>query len=932
MNEKFKSEAQSQYRPMAFWSLNGELKESELFRQLLEFKMGGFGGVFLHARGNLKTPYMSNIWMDRMHYCMKTAQELGLEAWIYDEMNWPSGRAEGAVESLGGKNISKKLSLVPADIFPIPGEIARTSDGTEAFCVGFGHITDQLSKRTTQDFIQIVHERYKKDCGEFFGNSCPGVFFDEPQYASAYDKNDYVPWSDDLLPLYFELWGEDLLPELASLFRDEGDFRTVRKQFWFTVAELYSRSWGKPLFDWCAQNGLKLTGHYEWEDDLKNIIRCTADVMRHYEYEHIPGTDQLGLGLYAPWIHLRCSSVSQQLGRERTMCECFGVSGQGVTISDRRWMYGQLLSRGVDMFVPHISHYSLAESNKRDCPPYNQYQQPWWYYGKTVEDGVAKACRLLASGHDRVHICVLDPIVTAWCSYVPGNTAPAEALQTLSEKLYYELANKGIFFHYIGESYFRDYAAVEDGKFCVGKMKYDTVILPGVTDVMDLSRELLEKFVASGGRLFAVEKPWPGAETLSVEALAEILAQENEFEISAPCWFKYFDIDGIAFGLAANPSREKPVEISSLLPRNIKFTDLITGKEVVLAPGETFCLAPGAFVVTEETDEAPNPPTQADFADQLEISGNWLLDSTVQLRHEKNCVNLDRCSLRIESGDWSAPGYSADIRDLAAAEKSHRRTSEWQTSTGDTTGISADNIRTTLRYTFRAENLNSEAKKSFRVAFEAGELCSAFLNGKPLTRRDGIFLDSAFLCFDGSEAVSDGENEILICSVSGRRTPTIEDVYLIGNFSCFVENTNERVLRPLSAFSKQTDGFELRGYPFFAGELKLKNSFELPYGVERAELEILDPHMAAAAIIVNGKAAEPLMGAPWKRDISDLVLPGENTIEIRVVNTLRNLLGPLHLTHGEERSIGPADYNNKKYWSEAPIFSPLGFGAAVVKF
>lgn len=222
MIEKYLEEPKPGYRSLAFWSLNGDLTEDELFRQLLEFKMGGFGGVFLHARGALRTPYLSNLWMEKMRYCMKTAGELGLEAWIYDENNWPSGRAEGAVEKLGGRNVSKKLSMLPAEEFPMAGEVARTSDGKFAFCVGYGEMTNQLSRRTTEDFIGIVYERYKKDCGEFFGNVCPGVFFDEPQYASAYDRNDYVPWADELPDVYSELWGEELRPELRCLFFGRG--------------------------------------------------------------------------------------------------------------------------------------------------------------------------------------------------------------------------------------------------------------------------------------------------------------------------------------------------------------------------------------------------------------------------------------------------------------------------------------------------------------------------------------------------------------------------------------------------------------------------------------------------------------------------------------------------------------------------------------
>ena len=926
MNKKYMENPGSEYRSMAFWSLNGELSEEELSKQLLEFKLGGFGGVFLHARGALKTPYLSNMWMEKMQFCMKTAGELGLEAWIYDEINWPSGRAEGAVERLGERNASKKLSMIPAEALPMAGEIARTEDGKFAFCVGYGGATNQLSRRTTEDFIQIVYDRYKKDCGEFFGNVCPGVFFDEPQYASAYDKNDYVPWSDDLLDLYTELWNEDLKPELCCLFADEGDFKRIRKQFWYTVAELYARSWALPLYQWCKASGIKLTGHYEWEDDLKNQIRCTSDVMRHYEYAHIPGTDQLGLGLYSPWIHLQCASVTQQLGKERTMCECFGTGGQGVTIQERRWMYGLLMTRGVDMFVPHISHYSLAGENKRDCPPYNQYQQPWWHYGKPVEDGVAKACRITSSGKDSVRVCVLDPIVSAWCGYRPGSVENAEKLQKTYEKLHGALSDSGVYFHYVGESYFKKYASVESGKLRVGCMEYDTVILPGVTDMMDLTAEMIAEFARTGGRLISVEGDWNGAQRMEIGDLAALLGSETGMSADGPCWVRTFTLDGKLCRLAANPNKTESVHIA-FAGKNTRFTDTVTGESFVLRPDEFFCLAGGAFVIAEETDEAAPGQSECVFDKTVRIDGNWAVEPRLHLRDEMNCANLDMCALQIDDGEWSEVGYTGDIRLIASAQQTMRKSSEWVAEHGGKMTNAADNMRCRLKYCFEVKKVPSV----LCVAVETAETSSVYLNGKKLEKACGYFLDKDFVCYGASEAVNEGVNELLIVSIPGRGTPIIEDAYLIGNFGCSVEGTNKVVLGDIVTSVSDTCALEKNGFPFFVGELCLKNSFELPSGTEKAELVFDGVCASALAVVVNGEAAEPLIGAPWRKDISSLVHPGVNSVEVKVVNTLRNLLGPLHNNRGEQASVGPMDYNDKRFWSDAPIVIPTGFTAASVK-
>lgn len=57
----------------------------------------GFGGFFMHSRTGLQTEYLGEDWFRLTDACIKRAQELGMEPWIYDEDRWPSGCAGGLV-------------------------------------------------------------------------------------------------------------------------------------------------------------------------------------------------------------------------------------------------------------------------------------------------------------------------------------------------------------------------------------------------------------------------------------------------------------------------------------------------------------------------------------------------------------------------------------------------------------------------------------------------------------------------------------------------------------------------------------------------------------------------------------------------------------------------------------------------------------------
>ena len=88
--EKLSSAEKKDYRALPFWSWNDKLCPDELIRQINRMKEQGFGGFFMHARGGLKTEYLSDEWFDCVKACVKEAEKLGMECWAYDENGCPA--------------------------------------------------------------------------------------------------------------------------------------------------------------------------------------------------------------------------------------------------------------------------------------------------------------------------------------------------------------------------------------------------------------------------------------------------------------------------------------------------------------------------------------------------------------------------------------------------------------------------------------------------------------------------------------------------------------------------------------------------------------------------------------------------------------------------------------------------------------------------
>ena len=116
-------------RPHAFWFWNGKLTEKELERQLEEMQGNGVEEFFIHPRQGLggefgKTEndyYLSKDYFDKVGFVLEEAKARGMKAWLYDDLNWPSGYAGGRTVRGGvvdGRTIEADPEYVPWYLAP----------------------------------------------------------------------------------------------------------------------------------------------------------------------------------------------------------------------------------------------------------------------------------------------------------------------------------------------------------------------------------------------------------------------------------------------------------------------------------------------------------------------------------------------------------------------------------------------------------------------------------------------------------------------------------------------------------------------------------------------------------------------------------------------------------------------------------------------
>jgi hypothetical protein len=501
------------YRSLPLWSWNDWLTEDELQYQIQEMKRAGLGGFFMHARAGLRTPYMDKEWMKAVETCIITAEQVGLEAWCYDENGWPSGSANGVVPQKGKHFQQKWLEWqwIPRDaaaaletakqdedlLYLVAGAAGST---LAVYCKVNPYYIDLLDPMVVKDFIAECHESYYKQFQQHFGQTLMGIFSDEFKFHS-------IPWSNHLPEAYTSLYGEDLLSLLPLLLLKAADLPSeavrenallTRYRFWKLVSQLFVDS-AKTVGDWCKKHNWQFTGHIMGEDTLASQMKYTAGVMPFYEYMDIPGIDLLGRNLTTVMLPKQVSSVAKQLGKKYVISETFGCCGWDLPFTTMKQIAEWQFMLGVNKLCPHLQAYSLKGIRKRDYPPSLYYQQPWWESYWVFNDYFARLTYLLTLGESSTELLIIHPLHSAWLTYGPDQEEPTNELSAQLETLSRELLSKQFDFDYGDETIISTHGRISGNQFVIGVQAYRIVILPGLLNLEASTFALLQSFVNQGG-------------------------------------------------------------------------------------------------------------------------------------------------------------------------------------------------------------------------------------------------------------------------------------------------------------------------------------------------------------------------------------------------------------------------------------------------
>jgi hypothetical protein len=178
------------------------------------------------------------------------------------------------------------------------------------------------------------------------------------------------------------------------------------------------------------------------------------------------------------------------------------------------------------------------------------------------------------------------------------------------------------------------------------------------------------------------------------------------------------------------------------------------------------------------------------------------------------------------------------------------------------------------------------------IVIERPDLYTINCNGKAISPAEGKWwLDRSFGKIDITRAAKTGENTVTIKASPMTIYHELESAYVLGDFALKPTDSGFVIIPDTQMELGQWND---QGHPFYGAGVSYAQDFDITEPKSRYVVSLADWYGSVAKVVVNGKAAGYIYHQPWECDVTELINSGTNTIEVTVIGTLRNTLGPHH--------------------------------------
>ena len=577
------------------------------------FLSEGYGGIVSNVNFNqnyLQDPREFEILKKVYDY----AFDEGMVLWIYDEYQWPSGRAFGLVldeqpdrdwEGTGIKHITRKgsggvasytlgdedgrdieIAIKLAVLRDEKGERRLEVEGDRVSAETVGDWTldvyvlrytfDKVEDRTNFDllrtvdllnpdavkkFIELTHERYKRYLGDSFKN-IKAFFTDEPNLGNR-EKARYAVWTKEFDEKFYAEFGYEI--NIPSIFSGDSDYdRAVRLNYYQLVAKLFKESYIDQISAWCEANGVASSGHLLFEENMNyHVETYGGNFMQAIGGMTIPGVDilwidpdhllsQCDIGNYMGLRYV--SSAAKHARKGEVMIE---LNPDAINILSQYDGFGVSIGGLSITRLLGINNFTIINPQRSyTLEEINRLNE---YAGRlnTVLDEVTECGELAvfypAATAQALHYA--DALHAQIWGHCEGELAD---MNTDCERICLDILQHQYMYSSIDEESICA-ALIEQGRMKVGYGCYSTVVVPFAEYISVGALEKLVDFAKSGGHIIFVGSTPKHAHSMKDDwRIAELMG-----ELVGQDFLDVNNVDGLLRLLEAYVSVEFNTEVTS---------------------------------------------------------------------------------------------------------------------------------------------------------------------------------------------------------------------------------------------------------------------------------------------------------------------------------------------------------------------------------
>ena len=834
----------------------------------------------------------------------------------------------------------------------------KTYYGKSPWHGGYSYV-DLLYPGVTEKFLEVTMNGYEQLFKRELGTTIKGIFSDEPHVNTPGG----IRWTPDLFDVFHKKWGYDLREYLPLLVEETGNWMQVRHNYMEVLTQLFIDRWSKPMHRYCKEKNLKWTGHY-WEHGWPNMSDG-GDNMAMYAWHQMPAIDMLfnqfndshpqaQFGNVRAVKELR--SVANQMGYTRTLSETYGGGGWEETFEDFKRLGDWEYALGVNFMNQHLSHMTLTGARKYDYPPVFTSVSPWWANYKTQNDYFARLSLLMSQGEQLNDILVLEPTTTAWLyfSYIRGHEKTME-VGIAFQHFVTQLEKSQVEYDLGSENIIKDHGLVSNGKFIVGKRGYKTVVLPPMTENLnEKTFRLLQEFVKTGGKLIAFSTPTlidgktnrelamffqENSHKMTVcSELTEQVMDEN-LRNNYICFtnvsgdnlyhqrrtFK----DGELVFLVNSSSTEtvrghlavqgkSMIEMDAMSGKIVAYPSTKKGRfqesEFILPPAGSLLL----FCAASSTNRKSEVKPQITTGKVLEAS------TPLQIKRMKNnALTLDFCDLIID-GKAEKNLYVVEacdkLYDHFGMDDPWDSAIQYKRTIVERDTFSTGDIQVNYHFIMTGNVPASQMK----LIVEQPDIWKVKINGHPVNSEGSSFLDARWGTYFIGRWVKEGVNVVELSVKPMSIYAEIAPAYLLGDFSLESAPVGWIVREPVGL---KLGSWKAQGHPCYAWEVAYSKEYQISNLLAHYTLQLDEWKGTVAEVWVNHEKVGVIAYQPYQLDLTSCLKEGNNTVEVRVIGSLKNLLGPHYNQEkgiagpghwkGVEKQIPGSDYVQEEYGMKA---------------